>query len=124
MFLVFPFDKHEFSGFGTAPQRSSIAFLLRTLIDRVSTCHDRAVRRLIAAEADRYYHNTLTDHYRVEASKVNPTTDWWGYAHLRDKQQEQEQEFELAFAHALKCTRRVSHLREQLAALRTKQLVG
>lgn len=100
------------------------SFLLCVLIDRVTDCHDKAVRRLIAAEADRYYHDTLASHYLLEASKVDPTTDWWGYAHLRDKQQEQEDKRKQASEHCRKCAQRVSQLREQLAALRTKQLVG
>ena len=99
-------------------------FLLSVLIDRVTNCHDKAVRRLIAAEADRYYHGTLASHYYLEASKVDPTTDWWGYAHLRDRQQEQEDKLNQASEHCRKCTQRVSHLRDQLAALRTKQFVG
>lgn len=99
-------------------------FFLCMLIDRVTNCHDKAMRRLIAAEADSYYHNMLANHYQMEASKVDPTTDWWSYAHLRDKQQEQEDKVKQASEYCRKCAQRVSHLRDQLAALRTKQFVS
>ena len=75
---------------------------------------DRAIDRVAHIKADAERHRIKVEYYTTLLFAVNPHTEWWTFATMKDKQLENQQEYDHESIRADRALERLAVILEQI----------